>query len=93
MNTNRNDSTTLDDILDEIMLQELEPTHEELLRWCTQYPEHRDELARFFATWGAQNEGGERPTIDEDRVASRMVSHALNLLYQRTHVTGGGDAG
>ncbi len=83
MNTSKTDQERLDRILDEIMLRESEPTHEALLRWCRQYPELREELATFFATWAIQKEEAERPAIDEDRVASRMVSHALNLLYQR----------
>lgn len=76
---------TLEDILDDIVLQESEPTHEALLRWCSQYPEHREELASFFATWAVQKEPADRPAIDEERVAGRMVSHALNLLYQHAH--------
>lgn len=82
---NRKEHVTFEDILDEIMLQESEPTHEALLRWSNQYPEHREELAEFFATWAVERESDERPAIDEDLVASRMVSHALNLLYQQAH--------
>lgn len=85
---NRNNHVTIDDILDDIMLQESEPTHEALLRWCSQYPEHREELASFFAAWAVQKEAADRPAIDEDHVASRMVSHALNLLYQHAHSPG-----
>jgi hypothetical protein len=84
---NRKEHVTFEDVLDEIMIQESEPTHEALLRWSNRYPEHREELAEFFATWAVQKETEERPAIDEDRVASRMVSHALNLLYQQTHST------
>jgi len=81
---NRKDQVTFEDILDDIMLQESEPNYAALLRWCGQYPEHRDELTRFFATWAEQKEHGERPVIDENRVASRMVSHALNLLHHQS---------
>lgn len=78
---NRKDNVTLDEILDEIMLQEREPSHKALLRWCKEYPEHQVALMRFFATWALQDEKDDVPVIDEDRVASRMVSHALNLLH------------
>lgn len=81
---NRNDAVTLDDILDEIMLQEQEPNHQALTRWCKQYPEHTEELTRFFATWAVQEMQTERPEIDEERVANRMVSHALNLLHSQS---------
>jgi hypothetical protein len=80
---NRKETVTLEDILDDLMLQESEPSHEALLRWCNQYPEHRKELASFFATWAVQKEQVEHPAIDEAHVANRMVSHALNLLYRQ----------
>lgn len=81
---NRKDTVTLDDILDEIMLQEQEPNHQALKRWCKRYPEHTEELTRFFATWAVQEVQTERPAIDEERVANRMVSHALNLLHSQS---------
>ena len=85
---NRNDTVTLDDILDEIMLQEQEPNHQALTRWCKRYPEHTEELARFFATWAVQQVQTEHPAIDEELVASRMVSHALNLLHSQAVAVG-----
>jgi len=81
---NRKDQVTFEDILDEIMLEESEPQYDTLLRWCGLYPEYRDQLTRFFATWAEELEHGECPTIDEDRVATRMVSHALNLLHHQS---------
>jgi hypothetical protein len=80
---NRKDTVTLDDILDEIMLREQESNHQALKRWCKRYPEHTVELTRFFATWAVQEVPTERPAIDEELVASRMVSHALNLLHSQ----------
>ncbi|HUQ70195.1 MAG TPA: hypothetical protein VM165_11760 [Planctomycetaceae bacterium] len=74
---------TLEDILDEIVLQEAEPNYQALTRWCERYPEHQAALAEFFATWGIQEEQSDVPAIDEDVVASRMVSHALNLLHSQ----------
>lgn len=79
---NRKEDVALDEILDDIMLQESEPNHEALLRWCNKYPEHREALTRFFATWAVQIERGDVAAVDENRVASKMVSHALNLIYQ-----------
>lgn len=84
---NRKDDTTFEDIQDEIMLRESEPRYEALVRWCELYPEYRDQLTSFFATWGEQKEHSERPVIDEDRIASRMVSHALNLIHHQTTPT------
>lgn len=81
---NKKEQMTFDDILDEILLQETEPRYEALLRWYSQYPEYRDELTRFFAIWAETNEESERSIIDEERVASRMVSHAMNLLHHQS---------
>ena len=44
----------LEDVLNAIMLAEQEPDYKALQRWCKRYPEHRDALARFFATWAIQ---------------------------------------
>jgi hypothetical protein len=72
----------LDDILDRITLEEAEPTYEALTRWCERFPQHRDALADYFATWAEQEMLPLDTTIDADRFASRAVSHALNLLYE-----------
>lgn len=76
-------SIPLEDVLDALMLQESEPSYTALMRWCDQYPEHRDELARFFATWAVQKELPEKTTVDETRVGTCMVSHALNILHRQ----------
>ncbi len=85
---NRKDTVILDEILDEIMLQEQEPNHQALVRWCKRYPEHTGELARFFATWAVQQAQNTPPAIDEELVASKMVSHALNLLHSQSSAAG-----
>lgn len=81
---NEKETVTIDDILDEIVVQESEPNHEALMRWCERYPQYAEALTQFFATWGIQKEQSEFPIIDEERVASRMVSHALNLLHTQS---------
>lgn len=80
---NRKETVTLDDILDEIIIQESAPNYQALTRWCKLYPEHAEELTKFFATWAVQQDQSDFPAIDEERVASRMVSHALNLLHSQ----------
>lgn len=81
MNTH---NTTFDDIIDELMFEESEPTHEALIRWCDRYPQHSEALARFFATWAVQKELPEQVSVDENRIADRLVSHALNLAYSQS---------
>ncbi len=75
---------TIEDILDAVMHEEKSPSHVALQRWCERFPEHRTELARFFATWAVQHaqEGNSTPDIDEAKMGSRMLSHALNFLHQ-----------
>jgi hypothetical protein len=67
----------VEEVLDAILLEEATPTYEALARWCERYPEYRDELAKFFATWGEQESISQDVEIDEDRLASIGVSHAL----------------
>ena len=78
----------LEDVLDALMLEEPEPTYAALMRWSARYPEHRDALARFFATWAVQIERPEENSVDEDRVANLGVSHALNIMDKRNTRTG-----
>lgn len=73
----------LEDVLDALMIEEREPTYAALMRWSARYPEHRDALARFFATWAVQIERPEENSVDEDRIANLGVSHALNILDKR----------
>src|SRR5260370_39071191 len=73
----------LEDVLDALMLEEPEPTYTALMRWSARYPDHRDALARFFATWAVQIERPEENSVDEDRVANLGVSHALNIMDKR----------
>jgi hypothetical protein len=54
-----------------------------LTKWCARYPQHRDALARFFATWAVQCELPEQTQIDEERIGNLLVSHALNVLHRQ----------
>lgn len=73
----------LEDVLDALMIEEREPTYAALMRWSARYPEHRDALARFFATWAVQIERPEENSVDEDRIANLGVSQALNIIDKR----------
>lgn len=74
----------LEEIQDAILLEETKPTHEALERWVALYPQHRAELVEFFATWAEQAAIPDETAIDEKKISSRLVSHALNLMYQQT---------
>jgi len=71
---------SIEELLDTILFEESAPTYEALLKWCERYPSYRDELAKFFATWGVQENTSQDVEIDVDRLANLAVSHALNLV-------------
>jgi DNA helicase II / ATP-dependent DNA helicase PcrA len=73
----------LEDVLDALMLEEPEPSYEALTRWSERYPEYREALADFFAAWAVQAEMPQEITVDEDRLASLAVSHALDIVHRR----------
>lgn len=74
---------TLEDILDALLLEEDEPSFEALTRWSNRYPEHTDALARFFAVWAQQLNYDQEAACDEESLASRGVSYALDLLHRQ----------
>lgn len=81
---NSNEPMNIEEILDTIILKEAKPTHEALERWVALYPQHKAELAEFFATWAEQAVIPDETVIDEEKISNRLVSHALNLVYQQT---------
>lgn len=72
----------LEDVLDALVHEEPEPTYDALTRWSALYPEHRDALARFFVTWAMQSNGLGEPAINEESLANRTVSYALNAIHE-----------
>jgi hypothetical protein len=81
--TNRKPTSpsSIEDLLDRILLEEPAPTHAALQRWIARYPEHREPLARFFATWAVQEEHpDEGVAIDEARLGAAALEHALAIL-------------
>lgn len=78
-----NHQLPLDDILNSVMREESEPTYLALRRWSARYPEYRDALSEFFATWAVQIELREDTVVDEDQLANRLVSHALSILHKK----------
>lgn len=72
----------LDELLDQIVLEEAEPSFDALVRWVERYPEHTDAVAEFFANWAFQAELPLITTVDQERLANRGVSHALNILHR-----------
>jgi DNA-binding MarR family transcriptional regulator len=84
-----NEKLSFEDILDQLMLEEPRPTHEALVRWSERYPEYRDALAQYFATWAIQGTRAEVPeqtVIEEERIAQKGVAHAMEILRKQGRV-------
>lgn len=78
-----NHQDRLEAIIDEMLLEDPETGYETLARWCDKYPEYRDELTKFAATQAVQKALPEGPQIDEARVTSRLMSHALSIMHRQ----------
>jgi len=81
---------TFEDVLDELMLEEPKPDYEALVRWQNRYPQYRDQLADFFATWGVQEylaeSGVPEPDIDEEKLIKMGVEHAMEILRRQGRI-------
>ena len=79
----------LEDVLDAVMLEEPKPSYAALLRWTERYPQYRDALADFFATWALQDARAQQPQqvrIDEDRLVEKGVDYAMEILRRQGRV-------
>jgi PadR family transcriptional regulator, regulatory protein PadR len=81
---------TFEDVLDELMLEEPKPHYEALVRWQNRYPQYRDQLADFFATWGVQEflaeAGVPEPDIDEEKLVKKGVDYAMEILRRQGRI-------
>src|SRR5438445_13674997 len=77
---------TFEDVLDEMMLEEPKPDYEALVRWQQRYPQYRNELAEFFATWSMQGHLAEvlpEPVIEEEKLVQKGVEYAMEILRKQ----------
>jgi hypothetical protein len=75
------------DVLDALMLEEREPSHEALLRWSQRYPQYRQALKEFFATWAIQNYRPDpEPDIDEESIVEEGVNRVMDTLRRQGRV-------
>jgi DNA-binding PadR family transcriptional regulator len=74
---------SFEDVLNELMLKEPKPSYEALLRWCDRYPQYRDDLAEFFATWAIQSDMPETVEIDEEQLVEKGVNYAMEILRRQ----------
>jgi len=76
---------SLEEILDQLMLEEPKPSYEALLRWIERYPKYRQELTDFFAIWGVQSYLPPAD-IDEDAIVQKGVDHAMAILRKQGRI-------
>src|SRR5262249_46999225 len=86
MTTGKDD---LQDVLDEVMLAESQPSYEALLRWIKRCPKFKKELENFFVAWSEAEMRTYLPDaveIDHEGIAERAVQRILTKqrLHQRT---------
>jgi len=76
----------LGDVLDALMLEEPKPTHDALSRWCERFPQYRQELADFFATWAMQDAMPPENVLSEaaqQRIVDAGVRYGLDILRRQ----------
>jgi len=81
-------NVSLDDVLDALMLEEREPSHAALVRWCKLYPKYRDDLTRYFATWSMQRLEAEAagPVALDEKLAARTVDYVMDLAKREGRI-------
>jgi hypothetical protein len=77
---NRMDQPTADDVILDLLVDGVEPTHENLMAAIAAYPQHRDALVAFFANLAVQtalNEEETPPGCSVEQFANIGVSRVL----------------
>src|SRR5258706_11680249 len=91
----RTDQPAADDVILDLLMGGVEPTHQNLAAAIAAYPQHRDALVEFFASLAVQSALEEHPQGDGcamERFANIGVSHALELHHRRQSKVGGRQA-
>lgn len=82
----QNKEPTLDDVLNEFVAAYEKPTAEALESWAARYPQFRNELIDFAASWAAQLVLPPAPELsaeEEKLLVDRAMSHVQNVVYKR----------
>jgi hypothetical protein len=70
----------LQDVLDQLMLAEPQPTYDALLRWIQRYPRFKRDLENFFVAWSESEMRTHLPDtieIDDEAILERAVKRVL----------------
>ena len=79
------EQVSFEDVLQAVMLSEETPSYEALLRSQERFPNYRDMLADFFATWAVQEDLPEElePDIEDEPIVAKGVQHAMEILERQ----------
>src|SRR6266850_584443 len=69
-------NVSFEDVLDALMLEEPTPSYATLLRWSERYPQYREALAQFFATWAIQADQPQQVALEILRRQGRLEPKA-----------------
>jgi hypothetical protein len=76
--------TTFEDLLDDLVQEESEPTYEALVRWQERCPDWRLSLEEYFAVWMMQREEvDDLPEIDDEAIVAKGVEYAMSILREQ----------
>src|SRR5579872_2735331 len=83
-----NEKVDFQDLIQEVVL-EGDSSYAALQRWSKRFPDYRDRLADFFATWSIQKVRSEMPDpvqIDTEAIAQKGVAHAMEILRREKRI-------
>src|SRR5690349_7498346 len=83
-------NVTFQDVIDEVMLEETEPTYQALVRWQKLYPNWRDSLGEYFAEWALDKTRTTEASADieagvdeEDPIVEKTMEYAMDMLARQ----------
>lgn len=82
----QNEKPTLDDVLNEFVAAYEKPTAEALESWAARYPQFRNDLIDFAASWAEQLMLPPAPELspeEEKLLVDRAMSHVQNVTFKR----------
>src|SRR5689334_9162398 len=76
--------TSFEDLLDDLVHEESEPTYEALVRWQERCPDWSQSLEEYFAVWMIQREElDDLPNIDQEAIAAKAAEYGMSLLREQ----------
>lgn len=80
----RREKRHLEDVLNDYVAMEQNPSHGGLTKWIQQYPEHKKELIEFTVNWGLMEHLPQVPILKEVSEET-LVLRAMSIVEDRLH--------